>query len=122
MTTEFGKVLRKLRVDLDMTLAGLAEKLSVSAAFVSCLETGKKAVPPTFVEKLIERLSLDDEVAAALREAASRTTKKAIVIPLEGRDAFSQKLAVAFARRMERPMTKREKQDLWDLLETPKRK
>lgn len=116
MTTEFGKVLRKIRVDRDMTLADLADLLSVSAAFLSALETGKKPVPPTFVSKLTAALDLTGEVATSLSETAAKSRSKAVVIPLDGKDAFSKRLAVAFARRLDN-MPSREVQELLKLLE-----
>ena len=120
MTTEFGKVLRKIRVDRDMTLADLAEVLGVSAAFLSALETGRKPVPPMFVSKVIAAIDLTGEVAESLRVTAAQSRSKAVVIPLAGKDAFSKRLAVAFARRLD-DMPSREVQELLKLLESDKK-
>jgi len=48
MITEYGKFLRKLRIDQGQILKTMAEKLGVSSAFLSAVENGKKKIPKTF--------------------------------------------------------------------------
>src|SRR5471030_1961778 len=45
MTTQFGKELKKLRIDLGITLMEMAQKINVSSAFLSAIETGRKRIP-----------------------------------------------------------------------------
>lgn len=98
--SSFGKELRKLRVDLELTLGDLGEKLEKSAGFLSGIETGRRPVPPTFVDELQAKLRLDEDVVAKLEAAAEKSRKKAVVIGLEGKDEFTQRLVVAFARNV----------------------
>ena len=42
MITEYGKFLRKLRIDQGQILKTMAEKLGVSAPFLSAVENGKQ--------------------------------------------------------------------------------
>lgn len=48
----FGKEVRKALIDADLNQSSLAERLGVSAAYVSAILNGRKAVPPYFLEAL----------------------------------------------------------------------
>lgn len=50
--TDFGKTVRKARLDANETLATMAESLDVSPAFLSAMETGRKKIPDEWVEKI----------------------------------------------------------------------
>lgn len=101
MLTNFGKLLRKLRVDHNLTLGALGKKLGVSAAFLSAVETGKKPVPTTLLKQLHSLLALDAGVMRELERAAA-TSMNEVVVDLKGRNNDrARELAVAFARRFE---------------------
>lgn len=57
MITELGKELRKLRIDLGETLMDMSNRLNVSSAFLSAIETGRKRIPDDFLERLSEKYS-----------------------------------------------------------------
>lgn len=69
MITEYGKFLRKLRIDQGQILKTMAEKLGVSSAFLSAVENGKKKIPKTWEEKLVKEYKLDGEQLAELRRS-----------------------------------------------------
>lgn len=101
MLTEFGKSLRKLRIDHDLTLGALGEKLGVSAAFLSAIETGKKPVPTSLLHQLQSLLNLNEAQMKQLERAASASMNE-VVVGLRGRRSDkARELAVAFARRFE---------------------
>ena len=50
--TDFGKAVRKARLDADETLATMAESLNVSPAFLSAMETGRKKFLTNGLQKL----------------------------------------------------------------------
>ncbi len=52
MSTQLGKELKKLRIDLGENLMEMSTKIGMSAAFLSAIETGKKRVPNDFLNKL----------------------------------------------------------------------
>ncbi len=60
MVTEFGKFLRKLRIDNDELMLDMADKLEVSAAFLSSVENGKKKPPKDWESKIARFYSLED--------------------------------------------------------------
>lgn len=71
MLTEFGKILRKIRIDNQELLKDMAKKLGVSSAYLSAVETGKRKVPSDWVPKVAALYTLDreskDELGARLR-------------------------------------------------------
>lgn len=101
MLTEFGKALRKLRIDFGLTLGGLGDKLGVSAAYLSALETGKKPVPSSLLQKLGNALRLNEDQLQLLESTAAKQMNE-VVMNLGGhRSDRARELAVAFARRFE---------------------
>lgn len=60
MVTDFGKFLRKLRIDNDELMFDMAKKLEVSAAFLSSVENGKKRPPAIWEEKILSLYPMDE--------------------------------------------------------------
>lgn len=81
MTTDFGKELRKLRVDREERLLDMADRLEVSAAFISLLESGKKSISASFEELVITAYSLSESAADVLRRAADASRKAFLLSP-----------------------------------------
>lgn len=98
--TEFGKFLRRLRVDRDLVLKDMADVLDVSSAFLSSLELGKKPIPTNFEEKIIKGFNLDDVQAQELRQAA-RISQPSVKIELTGKTTEEREMVMSFARKYE---------------------
>ena len=45
MITEFGKALRKLRIDRGETLKIMADNLEMTSSYLSAIECGKRNIP-----------------------------------------------------------------------------
>lgn len=101
MLTEFGKALRKLRIDLSLTLGGLGELLGVSAAYLSAVETGRKPVPSALLPKLQSHLCLGEAAMRDLEVAAAKQMNEVVVGLGNHRSDRAKELAVAFARRFD---------------------
>ena len=56
--TEFGKFLRKLRVDNGELLKDMAIKLNVTPSFLSMVETGRRNIPKKWEEDIEKIYSL----------------------------------------------------------------
>lgn len=95
MLTPFGRELRKLRVDRDLRLLDLAEKLGQSVAAVSAIETGRRPIPLDYVKLLSLNLNLSASVTERLQVAADQTHTEVQVGNLPVRD---RELVAAFAR------------------------
>ena len=56
--TEFGKFLRKLRIDNEELLKDMAIKLNTTPAFLSMVETGRRSIPKKLEEEIEKIYSL----------------------------------------------------------------
>lgn len=98
MITEFGKFLRSLRQKHAELLKDMAEALGVSAAFLSAVEAGKKSIPPTLVQQLIDTYELPPKQVQELNDAVD-TSQRSATINLEGVEPEARGVAVALARQ-----------------------
>ena len=106
-TTPFGKYLRKIRIDHGTVLKQMAEELSVSSAYLSAIELGKKNVPNEFITKLSEQYSLDDEEKSKMEKFAeiSKIQEK---LDMRGNSDGERELVVSFARNYKRLSTEKQ--------------
>ena len=58
--TEIAKFLRKLRIDNEQSLGDMADKLGLSAAYLSAIENDKRTAPEDMKDKLFEKYSLSE--------------------------------------------------------------
>ncbi|HAH62814.1 MAG TPA: transcriptional regulator [Treponema sp.] len=83
MTTEYGKYLKKLRIDTSERVADMAKRLGISAAYLSLIENGTREVPSDFSYRVWKEYKLSTAQGQALMDAESRTPKKTVTIDLE---------------------------------------
>lgn len=100
MLTEFGKYLRKLRIDRQEILKDMADKLHVSSAYLSAVETGKRRIPHKWVENISELYSLNAQDSYELQQAADNSTQN-VTISLEGASAQRKDAVLSFARALD---------------------
>lgn len=100
--TPFGKALRKLRIDRELLLGDMAERLGISASYLSQIETGKKPIPDTFVERLRHRIHLSPEELENIRHQAVVSTNEFKIHLSAGADHSDRVLADAFATEFAR--------------------
>lgn len=93
--TEFGKVVRKARLDAEVTLLQMANELEVSSAFLSGMETGRKKVTGEWVSKITGFFAPHGITLPKLAEAADVSNKS---VSLEGLSPAHQMLIAGFAR------------------------
>lgn len=98
MLTVFGKYLRKIRIDNDEILNDMAEKLQVTAAYLSAVENGKRDIPEGWIEAIECNYDLESEQCSQLEEAAYNS-KKNVKFKLENETDRDKDLVLAFARR-----------------------
>lgn len=97
MLTNFGKALRKMRIDHGEFLKDMAAKLNVTVAYLSAVENGKREVPDDWMETLSDQYFLDPEEKKQLQEYAYED-KQSLKINLTGIQKEEKELALAFAR------------------------
>ncbi len=93
--TEFGKVVRKARLDAEISLLQMANELDVSSAFLSGMETGRKKVTEDWVSKIKGFFADHGIKVPNLAEAADVSNQS---VSLEGLNPAHQMLIAGFAR------------------------
>lgn len=99
MRTEFGKYVKKLRVDRDELLGDMSEKLGVTSSFLSAVELGKKDVPSHWFNLITSTYKLNTNQRDELEEAIE-LSKGSVKINLKDMKSDNKKLAIAFARKL----------------------
>ena len=61
MLTRVGIFLRKLRLDSGEIMKDMATKLDVSSSFLSAVENGKKKMPESWYDTIVNLYNLDKE-------------------------------------------------------------
>lgn len=100
MLTQLGIFLRKLRLDSGEIMKEMSVKLNVSSSFLSAVENGKKKMPDSWYDTIVDLYNLDkdkqDELMTAIEES-----KKSVEINLENLCIEKKRLAFSFARELE---------------------
>lgn len=98
MLTPFGKVVRKLRIDKGERLKEMAESFEMSSAYLSAVETGKKAVSVELVASVVRHFGLSAKEERELVKAAQQSGTQ-VTVGLVGASSHHRAVAIAFARR-----------------------
>lgn len=98
MLTNFGKTLRTLRIQKNELLKDMAQKLNVTVAYLSAVETGNRKVPDEWIPIISKEYKLKLEEIEKLEKAAYEN-KDAIKLSLTEADEREKNLAYSFARR-----------------------
>ncbi len=69
MLTNFGKLLRKIRIDHGEILMDMAKRLKVSPSFLSAVEVGRKSAPSGWSDTIAEQYHLSEDQRQELKEA-----------------------------------------------------
>ena len=101
MLTEFGKFLRKWRIDLELKFRVMASDLGVSMAYLSAVENGKKTPSRAFIGKLASYMKLSNAEREEM-ELLIDKARKVLKIDM-GKLSEEQRLQAAlFARELRR--------------------
>jgi transcriptional regulator with XRE-family HTH domain len=98
MITVFGKFLRDLRHLHTELLKDMADKLAVSPAFLSAVETGKKSIPPSWNATIVQLYQLSNEQRFELTLAIDQS-QRSVTIDLSAQSGERRGVAVALARQ-----------------------
>jgi len=100
MATKFGNLLREIRHTHAELLKDMADKLGVSPAFLSAVETGKKSIPAGWESSIAKAYRLDAMECEKLRTAIDQSAKS-VSIDLAHQSAERRGVAVALARQFD---------------------
>ncbi len=91
--TDFGKVIRKARIDADVSLAEMASTLATTPSFLSALEMGRKKIPHEWPPR-IERFFRERGVQVRLDHLVAIANKS---VPIDGLSPAQQMLVASVA-------------------------
>ena len=98
MLTNLGRFLRKIRIDEGEILCDMANKLGVTASFLSAVENGKKRMPSAWNQKICELYGLSEEQKEEFT-AAIAESEKVIELDFSAASLKNREMAVSFARK-----------------------
>lgn len=93
--TDFGKAVRKARIDVGYTLLTMANELATSPAFLSGLETGSKKIPQKWVELIDDFFRKKGHPVSDLQELANVSNE---LVPIDGLSQQQKMLVAGFAK------------------------
>lgn len=97
MTTEFGKMLRKLRIDCDENIRDMAFNLDITASYLSAIECGKRNIPENLIEKINDVYHLSDDKLNELYQAKDNSIKT-ISINVDGLNQYNRSIALQLSK------------------------
>lgn len=97
MITEFGKALRKLRIDRNEYIKDMAEKMHISVAYLSAIETGKRKIPEKLVGRIGRAYFLTAGEIADLNLLKAKSEKE-VRIPLVRKNKTQIEVILRFAK------------------------
>ena len=103
--TPFGKALRKIRIDHDMLLKEMADKASLTPAFLSGVEGGQKPIPDYLVDRIANTNQLTDSERSQLAMTAAMSAQSVHINLSQMNSDFDRSLAVQLARNLTTLMT-----------------
>lgn len=115
MLTQFGKECRKIRIDCGEILRDMADKLNVTSAYLSAVETGKRNVPEQWPDVIAQLYGLNEAEKEELRKKAINS-QTSIRLEVNKMEDNQRDLAVAFARKLE-TLDKSKISKIMDILE-----
>jgi transcriptional regulator with XRE-family HTH domain len=98
MLSEYGKVLRKIRIDNGELLNDMAINLGVSPALLSYIENGKREIPQNLTEEVIDHYNLAGFVVEQLKNAETEIRKTIKVKLAPETSVEKRQTALLFAR------------------------
>lgn len=100
MLTSLGKELRKLRIDRGEVLRDMAEKLSISSAYLSSIENGKRRASEELIEKIEKLYSLNQTESKNLQKSLEKSIDE-VTITLKNSTGIKRDLGLVFARKFD---------------------
>jgi len=98
MLSQFGKMVRKLRIDKGVTLKAMADSLGKTSAYLSAVETGRKNPPKNLVQDITRYFELPPAEGQVLEQAAE-ASRSEVTLPLTDFNTAQREVAAAFARQ-----------------------
>lgn len=99
MITEFGKCLRRIRLESGSLLKSMADALNITPAYLSSVENGKRKPTRELLAKLCETYDFDCDTKDELFNSFSKTINE-ITIDTSNTNENQSNLGLVFARKI----------------------
>lgn len=73
MLTEFGKVMRIIRINTGDSMRDMAAKIGMSATYLSAIETGKRNIPANMEELLFTNYNFSDKDKKKIKDSIEKS-------------------------------------------------
>ena len=97
MLTEFGKLLRIIRINSGDTSRDMAKKLGLSASYLSAIEGGKRNIP-TDMEKMLSKSYPLSKIDIEKLRSAMLSSSDSVKINLKDIEEKKQRVIMAIAQ------------------------
>lgn len=98
MLNQFGKIIRKARIDTGETLSSMAKGLNKTVSFLSAIETGSKKIPMKLVPQIRDYLISKGASSSDLEELEEQAVIANGQLDIAGLGSQHQQATVKFAR------------------------
>lgn len=97
--TEFGRFIRKFRIDRSIRLKDMADAVNVSPSFLSGIEVGKKVLPFDLEKKIATHYQMSHEEVREMQEAAD-ASRTQVYLDLPSNNNLDKQVIGAFCRNI----------------------
>lgn len=111
MVTEFGKYLRKVRVDNNEIMKDMSDKLFITPSYLSAIECGKRRIPDDLAYKVCKLYGIDQE---EINKVVSNSLNE-LKFTLSDKSEEDRYLITSFILNFDE-LTDKQKQDIHKLL------
>lgn len=99
MVSEYGKILRKIRIDKGLTMAQMAKAVGITSAYLSTIERGNRNIPKNLTKNIINHYKLSNEQVEELQKA-EYLSMDSIEIDLSDIDLSKKTLVLSLANNL----------------------
>ena len=97
MLTEFGKVMRIIRINTGDSMRDMAAKIGMSATYLSAIETGKRNIPSNMEELLFSRYDFSEKDKKRIKDDSEQADAQ-VKIDLKERAEKQKKIIDSVAK------------------------
>ena len=100
MRSKFGIEMRKIRANTGESLRTMAERIGISATFLSAMEVGRKAISIEYAKKIKEIYNLSEEDYVRIYDSIVETNEH-VDIEIAKMNEAQKEVSMVFARKIE---------------------
>lgn len=101
--SEYGELLKHLRINKHEMLKNMAGKLGLNSSYLSAIESGNRDIPPDLTDKICTEYGLDEGQRKELKEAELNTDRKLVQIDMKkiNENRLAKEVMLNFAGKAE---------------------